>query len=251
LAVPRSAITPGGAHQYRRAGGPVRLGSRPNTPDLVIKPDAAAPGTYKVHRLFADHLGSPRLAVNVNNKDDVPYRVDYSAFGVPEWKGSTPEDFGWIAFGFAGGLYDHDTGLVRFGARDYDPSIGRWISKDPIRFGGGQTNIYVYVDNDPINRADPFGLTDQEFGNLLKCSGNILACALVCDVATIGCYACLAKVFGDVDGSSCYQPFGFPDPQSLPPSPPDCPPGTHRGLPGWGNAICEPDDCTGGGCVCQ
>jgi RHS repeat-associated protein len=53
-----------------------------------------------------------------------------------------------------GGLYDPDTGLVRFGARDYDPNIGRWVSKDPILFKGHQANLYVYAGNDPINRAD-------------------------------------------------------------------------------------------------
>jgi len=47
---------------------------------------------------------------------------------------------------------------VTLGARDYDASIGRWVSKDPILFGGGQANLYVYVGNDPINRRDPSGL---------------------------------------------------------------------------------------------
>jgi len=61
-------------------------------------------------------------------------------------------------FGFAGGLYDADTGLVRFGARDYDPVVGRWTSKDPILFAGGQANLYVYVGGDPINFIDPSGL---------------------------------------------------------------------------------------------
>ncbi len=61
-------------------------------------------------------------------------------------------------FGFAGGLYDGETGLVRFGARDYDPEIGRWTAKDPILFEGGQANLYVYVGNDPVNRIDPEGL---------------------------------------------------------------------------------------------
>jgi RHS repeat-associated protein len=65
---------------------------------------------------------------------------------------------GFTPFGFAGGIYDVDTGLVRFGARDYDPVIGRWTSKDPIRFGGHQSNLYVYVNNDPVNRTDPSGL---------------------------------------------------------------------------------------------
>ena len=34
--------------------------------------------------------------------------------------------------GYAGGLYDPDMGLVRFGARDYDPMTGRWTAKDPF-----------------------------------------------------------------------------------------------------------------------
>jgi uncharacterized protein RhaS with RHS repeats len=47
---------------------------------------------------------------------------------------------------------------VRFGARDYDPEIGRWLSKDPILFAGGDTNLYGYVLNDPVNSIDPEGL---------------------------------------------------------------------------------------------
>jgi RHS repeat-associated protein len=61
-------------------------------------------------------------------------------------------------FGFAGGIYDSETGLVRFGARDFDPRIGRWTSKDPIRFDGGDTNIYGYTFADPVNLIDPSGL---------------------------------------------------------------------------------------------
>lgn len=62
-------------------------------------------------------------------------------------------------FGFAGGLYDRDTGLVHFGAREYDPQVGRWISKDPIGFAGGDANLFGYVLNDPVNFIDPGGLT--------------------------------------------------------------------------------------------
>ena len=39
---------------------------------------------------------------------------------------------------------------------NYDPSIGRFISEDPIRFRGG-VNFYDYVLNDPVNSVDPSG----------------------------------------------------------------------------------------------
>lgn len=40
----------------------------------------------------------------------------------------------------------------------YDPTVGRWTTKDPIGFGGGDTNLFGYVMNDPINFVDPTGL---------------------------------------------------------------------------------------------
>lgn len=52
-----------------------------------------------------------------------------------------------LPFGFAGGLMDWDTGLVHFSARQYDPSWGRWLSKDPIIFGGGEVTNPSKVNN--------------------------------------------------------------------------------------------------------
>jgi RHS repeat-associated protein len=65
-----------------------------------------------------------------------------------------------IPFGFAGGLHDKDTNLIRFGYRDFDPETGRWTARDPIGFAGGDTNLYGYVQGDPVNWVDPTG----EFG---------------------------------------------------------------------------------------
>jgi RHS repeat-associated protein len=59
-------------------------------------------------------------------------------------------------FGFAGGLYDADVAVIHFGARDYDPRLGRWAAKDPSRFAGG-ANLYDYSHADPVNYADPTG----------------------------------------------------------------------------------------------
>jgi RHS repeat-associated protein len=65
---------------------------------------------------------------------------------------------GFQPFGFTGGIYDRDTGLTRFGVRDYDAEVGRWTAKDPIKFQGGSLNLYGYVINDPVNNRDPSGL---------------------------------------------------------------------------------------------
>ncbi|PIE48180.1 MAG: hypothetical protein CSA42_00265, partial [Gammaproteobacteria bacterium] len=60
-------------------------------------------------------------------------------------------------FYFAGGIYDTDTKLTRFGARDYDAETGRWTAKDPIGFAGGLTSLYDYVGGDPVNFVDLTG----------------------------------------------------------------------------------------------
>jgi len=62
-----------------------------------------------------------------------------------------------VPFGFAGDFYDPLTKLVHFGYRDYDPYTGKWTAKDPIGFAGGDSNLYGYVLNDPVNFVDPSG----------------------------------------------------------------------------------------------
>jgi len=104
-------------------------------------------------RILTDHLGSPRLVVDTTT-GAIAQRVDYDEWGVV-LSDSSP---GFQPFGFAGGLYDRDTGMVRFGARDYEPATGRWTGKDPVRFRGGTANLYEYVANDPVNLTDPRGL---------------------------------------------------------------------------------------------
>jgi len=107
--------------------------------------------------LAYDQVGS--LRVVTDSTGTVIKRVDYDTFGNiladsnPGFK---------VPFGFAGGLYDGDTELVRFGARDYDPAIGRWTAKDPIGFAGGDDDLYGYTLDDPVNGVDPEGLQDDE-----------------------------------------------------------------------------------------
>ena len=49
--------------------------------------------------------------------------------------------------------------MYNYRARSYDPNTGRFLSEDPLGFGGGDTNNYVYVGNSPTGFVDPLGLT--------------------------------------------------------------------------------------------
>ncbi len=85
-------------------------------------------------------------------------RIDYDSFGNVIYD-SNPSFT--VSLGFAGGLYDSDTGLIRFGLRDYDPAVGSWTAKDPIDFAGGDVNLFNYVGNNPVNDIDPLGLAGK------------------------------------------------------------------------------------------
>jgi RHS repeat-associated protein len=133
-----------------------------NVPDYMIKGGV----TY---RILKDHLGSPRLVIDVAT-NTVAQEMEYDAFG------NVTQDTnpGFQPFGFAGGLYDRDTKLVRFGARDYDAETGRWATKDPISFSGGDPNLYSFVKNNPLKYIDPRGLWGLGWNAGVEVSGGVL-----------------------------------------------------------------------------
>jgi len=117
-----------------------------NAPEAVVRGG-------ETFRIISDHLGTPRLVLRASD-GVVVQRLDWDPFGRLLMDTSP----GALPFGFAGGLYDAATGLVRLGARDYDPATGRFLARDPLGFQGGQLNLYQYAFGDPVNRIDPTGL---------------------------------------------------------------------------------------------
>lgn len=79
--------------------------TRVNVPDYMAKGGV----TY---RIVSDHLGSPRIIVDAST-GQVVQRLDYDEFG----NVTLDTNPGFQPFGFAGGLYDRHTKLVRLGAR--------------------------------------------------------------------------------------------------------------------------------------
>ena len=106
-------------------------------------------GTTKFYH--PDRLGTTeRLTDTSQNTTDTRH---YDAFGLlTSSSGSTPTPFGFaIAWGYQ---EDPDSGLKLLGHRYYDPSTGRFLTRDPIKDG---RNWYGYCGNAPISLADPTG----------------------------------------------------------------------------------------------
>lgn len=118
----------------------------------ALVPDSMLRGG-NTYRIVSDVRSSPRLVVDVAT-GAVVQRIDYDAWG----RVVADTNPGFQPFGFAAGLYDPLTGLVRHGVRDYDGETGRFTARDPSLFLSGQTNQYTWVDDDPVNGIDPTGL---------------------------------------------------------------------------------------------
>ncbi len=101
------------------------------------------------------------------HKDGLGSVVDLTDSGGSVIKGYTYKSFGEIysetgslvqPFTFTGREYDPESGLYFYRARYYDPRVGKFLTKDPIGFAGGDVNLYRYVSNSPTNWIDPWGL---------------------------------------------------------------------------------------------
>ncbi len=62
-------------------------------------------------------------------------------------------------YGIEDGDYEYNSGLIYFGARYYSAEMGRWTQRDPLGTVDG-LNLYLYVNNEPANGMDPWGLED-------------------------------------------------------------------------------------------
>jgi RHS repeat-associated protein len=63
---------------------------------------------------------------------------------------------------FSSKEYHAQSGLYYYGFRWYEPNLQRWVNADPIGLTGGR-NRHAFVDNDPLNKADPYGLQEKNF----------------------------------------------------------------------------------------
>ncbi|GAA3873987.1 hypothetical protein GCM10022243_43920 [Saccharothrix violaceirubra] len=122
-------------------------------------------GAANLTYLAGDHHGTAQIAIRADTlqttkRRHLPFGGDRGT--VPSWVNER---------GFVGGTKDTTTGLTHLGAREYDPSTGRFISVDPILDPGDpqQMNGYAYANNNPTTLSDPSGL-------IVNCGPDNVAC---------------------------------------------------------------------------
>ncbi len=180
-------------------------GTKINVPDYMFN-------NGNIYRILSDRRGSPRLVINVDT-GTVMQRLDYDEYG-NVLQDTNP---GFQPFGFAGGIFDIDTKLVHFDAREYDAHIGQWTAKDPGGFSSnGRTNLYEYASGDPVNRVDITGTTymDEEelereadvhdtvgTGATVIGLGATIICAVVTSPTGVGPAICTGIAIGTGVGS--------------------------------------------------
>ena len=135
----------------------------------ILKRELALEQQRGREKIISDHLGSP-IEVRATTgglratMGGLPVRsCKYDSFGNIIEQNADFE----LPFRFAGGIWDEDTKLIRFGVRDYDPEVGRWTSVEPLGFAGSR-NWYVYAGNDGVNYLDLDGLDEFNHGELIS-----------------------------------------------------------------------------------
>jgi len=101
--------------------------------------------------LLTDALGST-IALG-DGTGSLVTQYTYEPFGVTSETGATSTN----SYKYTG-REDDGSGLLYYRARYYHPRLQRFISEDPIGFGGGSANVYAYVSANPLTYTDPLGL---------------------------------------------------------------------------------------------
>src|SRR5262249_4152964 len=99
--------------------------------------------------------GSGNVTALVNAKQVVLAKYQYDPYGsILSQSGPLA---GVNSYRFSSKEADQNSGLIYFGFRYYEPSLQRWVNRDPIQEGGG-LNLYQVTENNPIGKVDFFGM---------------------------------------------------------------------------------------------
>src|SRR5712692_10487444 len=110
----------------------------------MLRYQATAGSTTNTFIPLTDVLGSAIGLVNLSGS--IATSWNYEPFGVPTLSGQGSK----YQYLFAG-MESDPTGLYDTYARYYHPRLQRFLSEDPLQFGGGDINLFAYAGNDSVN----------------------------------------------------------------------------------------------------
>ena len=137
-----------GAFEYNATGTLARIGLE----EGQLLRDVT--GNYSVQYYLKDHLGNVRMVIKEDGS--VLQRTEYYGFGLPFFKDTS--SVATNKYLYNGKEQQPQTNWLDFGARMYNPGLGRWIVPDPITEDHFEMTSYSYVMNNPSNFKDFFGL---------------------------------------------------------------------------------------------
>lgn len=140
-------------------------------PDDLVTRDAGATRYYALHDYF-------NCTAVTDTSGAVQERYGYNAYGQVRFMDASfgsraTSTYGWETL-YADYRYDSESGLYQVRNRYLHPTLGRWLSRDPLGYAEG-LNLYSYVGNRAINAADPLGLARDIPSMVEIAQANMLA----------------------------------------------------------------------------
>ena len=167
------------SYQYDAMGNLVGETANGQTTTFVLDPlngntpMAAYNGSGQLVAHYVSGLGLVAQVQANGNVDDYAFDAQGNTADLTGPTGSIVDQYSYLPFGqpisssvtvanpftYVGrfGVITDSSGLSIMGARTYDPSVARFIQRDPLGFSTGSTNLYTYADNDPVDKVDPNG----------------------------------------------------------------------------------------------
>jgi RHS repeat-associated protein len=145
-----------GVVQARNVWSPVYVNA------LVVRDQSSQHNGVLDQRLYVQQDVNWNVTALLDTSGNVLERYQYDPYGVvtvlsPSWAVQSNSNYN-VPYGFQGMRYDWTVGVNFADNRVYSPTLMRWLQTDPIGLNAG-TNDYAFVGNNPVNEADPTGLT--------------------------------------------------------------------------------------------
>ena len=131
--------------------------------DLILRDRDAdgSSGNGLEERLYALQDANWNVVALAEPDGDIVERFIYDGYGhatplAPDFTAHTGADYAW-PYLFTGRRLDEETGMMQYRNRYYHIQLGRFVTRDPIGYGGGDANLYGYVFGNPLAFSDPYG----------------------------------------------------------------------------------------------